>query len=69
MIDDRDERVGVKFKDVDLIGILFRVIVGKKVLEGKFEIRNRRIKEFFEVEIEKVIEFVINLIKEEKVKY
>ncbi|ADQ41493.1 prolyl-tRNA synthetase [Caldicellulosiruptor acetigenus I77R1B] len=69
LIDDRDERAGVKFKDADLIGIPFRVTVGKKVSEGKLEIRNRRTKESFEVEIEKAIEFVINLIKEEKAKY
>ena len=69
LIDDRDERAGVKFKDADLIGIPFRVTVGKKISEGKLEIRNRRTKESFEVEIEKAIEVVINLIREEKAKY
>jgi len=43
LIDDRDERPGVKFKDADLIGIPFRVTVGKKGLsQGKVELRNRR---------------------------
>ena len=33
LLDDRDERPGVKFKDADLIGVPFRVVVGKKLLE------------------------------------
>ena len=43
ILDDRDERAGVKFKDADLIGIPYRVTVGpKKLAEGKMEIKNRR---------------------------
>jgi prolyl-tRNA synthetase len=38
LLDDRDERAGVKFKDADLIGIPFRITVGKKVTEGKVEL-------------------------------
>jgi prolyl-tRNA synthetase len=38
LLDDRDERAGVKFKDADLIGIPFRVTVGKKAAEGKVEL-------------------------------
>lgn len=42
LLDDRDERPGVKFKDADLIGIPYRVVVGKGFLkEGKVEIRRR----------------------------
>ena len=42
LLDDRDERPGSKFKDADLIGIPFRITVGKKFLsEGLIEIRNR----------------------------
>jgi len=41
LLDDRDERPGVKFKDADLIGIPFRVTVGKKVSEGKVEVFHR----------------------------
>jgi prolyl-tRNA synthetase len=37
ILDDRDERPGVKFKDADLVGIPFRVTVGKKVTEGTVE--------------------------------
>ncbi len=38
LLDDRDERPGVKFNDADLIGVPFRVIVGKKVSEGMVEL-------------------------------
>jgi prolyl-tRNA synthetase len=41
LLDDRDERAGVKFKDADLIGIPYRVNVGKKVAEGKVELVTR----------------------------
>jgi len=43
LIDDRDERPGVKFKDADLIGIPIQVIIGEKNLkENKVEIKKRR---------------------------
>jgi prolyl-tRNA synthetase len=41
LLDDRDERAGVKFKDADLIGIPFRVNVGKKAADGKVELVKR----------------------------
>ena len=42
LIDDRDERAGVKFKDADLIGIPIRIVVGAKNLaEGKVELKQR----------------------------
>jgi prolyl-tRNA synthetase len=41
LLDDRDERAGVKFKDADLIGIPYRVNVGKKAAEGKVELVTR----------------------------
>ncbi len=42
VLDDRDERPGVKFKDADLVGIPFRIVAGKKIAEGKFEFLDRR---------------------------
>jgi prolyl-tRNA synthetase len=45
LLDDRDERPGVKFKDADLVGIPFRVTVGKKVAEGKVELLRRSTRE------------------------
>ncbi|MBV9434752.1 MAG: proline--tRNA ligase, partial [Acidobacteria bacterium] len=41
LLDDRDDRAGVKFKDADLVGIPYRVNVGKKVSEGKVELVER----------------------------
>ena len=42
LLDDRDERPGVKFKDADLIGVPWRVTVGRKAAEGLVEIVDRR---------------------------
>lgn len=43
LLDDRDERAGVKFKDADLIGIPWRIVIGEKNLkEGLVEIKERR---------------------------
>jgi prolyl-tRNA synthetase len=43
LLDDRDERPGIKFKDADLIGIPLRIVVGSKNLaEGKVELKQRR---------------------------
>jgi len=44
LLDDRDERPGVKFKDADLIGIPYRITIGKKLSEGVVEIVERRTK-------------------------
>ena len=41
LLDDRDDRAGVKFKDADLVGIPYRINVGKKVTEGKVELVTR----------------------------
>jgi prolyl-tRNA synthetase len=43
LLDDRDERAGVKFKDADLVGIPYRVNVGKKVVDGKVELVTRAV--------------------------
>jgi prolyl-tRNA synthetase len=51
ILDDRDERPGVKFKDADLVGIPFRVTVGKKVTEGTVEIVLRSTREVRDVRI------------------
>jgi prolyl-tRNA synthetase len=42
LLDDRDERPGVKFKDADLIGIPYRITVGKKIGQGIVELSERR---------------------------
>jgi prolyl-tRNA synthetase len=45
LLDDRDERPGVKFKDADLIGIPYRITVGKKIGQGIVELSERRSKQ------------------------
>lgn len=42
VLDDREERAGVKFKDADLVGIPWRINVGKKLADGKVEVVQRR---------------------------
>ena len=41
LLDDRDERAGVKFKDADLTGIPYRIAVGKKLADGQVELLDR----------------------------
>ncbi|MFL6417159.1 MAG: proline--tRNA ligase [Bryobacteraceae bacterium] len=55
LLDDRDERPGVKFKDADLIGIPFRVVAGKKIGEGKVELVERQTKASEEVLLTDVV--------------
>jgi len=56
MIDDRDERAGVKFADADLMGIPTQVIVGKRGIEqNKLEVTSRRTGETIEVEIDEIV--------------
>jgi prolyl-tRNA synthetase len=59
LLDDRDERAGVKFKDADLIGIPIHIVIGERNLkDGMVEIKKRRSGESEKVEIEKVISLV-----------
>ncbi len=65
LIDDRDERAGVKFKDADLIGIPTQIIIGEKNLkEGLIEIKDRRTKEAVKVVVEEVVEKIKSKIKD-----
>ena len=64
ILDDRDERAGVKFNDADLIGCPIRVTVGEKALkEGMVELKLRKEKENRLVPLEKIIENVKPLLK------
>jgi prolyl-tRNA synthetase len=56
VLDDRDERPGVKFKDADLVGIPFRITVGKKVTEGTVEVVLRSTGEVRDVTISAIVE-------------
>jgi prolyl-tRNA synthetase len=54
VMDDRDERPGVKFKDADLVGIPVRVTVGKKLAEGKVEVLHRATKASQDVAVDEI---------------
>jgi len=62
ILDDRDERPGVKFKDADLVGIPFRINVGKKVTEGTVELVLRSTREVRDVTITTVVESLRELL-------
>ena len=65
LLDDRDERAGVKFKDADLIGIPLRITIGPKAMqENKVEMKKRREKESFLVNIDETIGTVQSIIYE-----
>jgi prolyl-tRNA synthetase len=57
LLDDRDERPGVKFKDADLVGIPFRINVGKKVTEGTVEVVRRSTLHKEDVKISAISEY------------
>lgn len=63
--DDRDERLGVKFNDMDLIGIPIRITVGKKLAENKVELKLRKEDTSTDVDVENVIEEIKNIIEKE----
>jgi prolyl-tRNA synthetase len=55
LLDDRDERAGVKFKDADLIGIPHRVTIGKKIADGIVELFDRHTKKSEDVKLTDVV--------------
>lgn len=55
LLDDRDERPGVKFKDADLIGVPWRIIIGKKLEQGMVEVFERRTKQKSDVPLSEAI--------------
>ena len=66
ILDDRDERAGVKFKDADLIGIPLRITMGpKKLAEGKVEMRFRKAGEVREIDLVGAAEYITNIVTEE----
>ena len=65
VIDDRDERAGVKFKDADLVGIPFRINVGKKAAEGKVELVTRATSSSVDVAIGDLVALLKERVEEE----
>ncbi|MDB9390181.1 proline--tRNA ligase [Microcystis aeruginosa] len=66
LLDDRDERAGVKFKDADLIGIPYRIVTGKSLKSGKVELVERASKKASEVAINEVVSYLKTAISKVK---
>ncbi len=67
LLDDRDCRAGVKFKDADLIGVPLRVVIGERGLkEGKLEIKWRWNKEAEKIDLDGAAETLVELIRGER---
>ena len=63
ILDDRDERPGVKFKDADLIGFPYKVIIGDKGIEkGIVELKDRKTKEIIEIPLENAVEKIKEIV-------
>jgi prolyl-tRNA synthetase len=65
LLDDRKERAGVKFKDADLVGIPYRVNVGKKAAEGKVELVTRATSASVDVALGDVVALVKERVAED----
>lgn len=64
LLDDRNERAGVKFKDADLVGIPYRIVTGRSIQQGKVEVVKRATRETQEVSIHEVVPLVKRWIDE-----
>jgi prolyl-tRNA synthetase len=63
ILDDRDERPGVKFKDADLIGLPYRIVIGKKLSSGLVELVERKTKQSADVPVADVARMVAEKLK------
>ncbi|WP_419392469.1 proline--tRNA ligase [Cytobacillus praedii] len=63
LMDDRQERPGVKFADSDLIGLPIRITIGKKLLEGIVEVKVRKSGEMQEVHKDQLMETITQLLE------
>ena len=64
LLDDREERAGVKFKDADLIGIPVRITIGKKAADGICEYKLRTNEQSVDVNVDEAIKNAVSYIKE-----
>ena len=67
ILDDRDVRPGVKFNDMDLIGVPIRITIGKKIIEHLVELKKRNDEEIKETSIFDIIYHVQDIIEEESI--
>ena len=66
LIDDRDERAGVKFKDADLIGIPHRITVGRRAAEGIVEYKQRASAEAIELSADEAVKSITEAVKKSR---
>ncbi|MFC4768823.1 proline--tRNA ligase [Effusibacillus consociatus] len=64
LLDDRDERPGVKFKDSDLTGIPIRVTIGKGAADGRVEYKERRHNEQLDLALEEALTRIVQAVKQ-----
>ena len=68
LLDDRDERPGVKFKDADLIGIPVHLIIGEKSLkDNMIEVKIRRTREIVKVQLEDVVGTILKIVNDKSI--
>ena len=65
LLDDRDERAGVKFNDCELIGVPVRITVGKKASSGIVEVVDRKTKKMDEVAVADLVDTIGGMLHEE----
>jgi len=65
LLDDRDERAGVKFKDADLVGIPYRINVGKKAAGGQVELVTRATSTSVDVALHEIVALVKERVQED----
>lgn len=61
ILDDREKRPGIKFNDMDLIGIPYRITIGKKINEQLVELKLRTAKEIKEYKIDEIVSIITEL--------
>jgi prolyl-tRNA synthetase len=65
LLDDRDERAGVKFKDADLVGIPYRINVGRKAADGIVELVTRATSTSVDVKLSEAVDLVKERVAED----
>lgn len=63
LLDDRNERPGVKFNDMELIGIPIRITIGKKLKDGMIEYQERDKKDVIELKVDDVVDYIEKKVK------
>ena len=66
LLDDRDERAGVKFKDAELIGVPYRINIGKKLVEGAVELVDRLTNTTTDIQLDNITTHLKSLLSPSK---